>query len=96
MLRESYEVLEIIPYDFDMTLIDTYGLYPLVHFTPVLIGIYIGLKCLNKVTSMFPSKIQYNRNRDLIFVDKINMMGKPKTRIYEVDHLTRTLPFLKS
>lgn len=29
-------------------------------------------------------------------MDKINLLGKVQTRIYEVDHITRTMPFLKS
>lgn len=66
-------------------------------FYPVIfIGLGLSLRFLTRACSSYVSKIQYNSKRDLIFVDRINWNGSAKTHIYEIDHLERNFPFLKT
>lgn len=54
------------------------------------------LKTMRECVNFFPSKIQYNKNKDVVFVDFLSYLGGKRTEAMEVDHLERSIPVLKS
>lgn len=96
LLKEDYELLGVRPGEYDYSLIDSSG-WEFLAYGPIFLGGFaISYKLIHSFLSEFPSKIQYNNSRDLIFVDTVSLTLGTKTNIYEMAHLERDFPFLKS
>jgi hypothetical protein len=77
-----------VPYsDHSAYFFDNYNLTNFSAPMAVFYGGWIGFKAINKIMSTYIVKMQYSKDRELVFVTAIDNYGVVSTKAYETEHL---------
>lgn len=71
--------------------VDKFNSMPIVHSVSLAILLYLNLGILNTFSKNFVTKLQYNRNKDLLFVTSLNEFGSLKEKTYELSNIERVV-----
>lgn len=80
----------------DFESMDYYMMWPLLYFTTTGGFLYITNMYLSRIWAYYPSKIQFNKNKDLLFVENVDFQGFSKETVMEVDHMAIVPPHVVS
>lgn len=79
-----------------MSEIDYYHIAPLFYVSILgLLGLAAN-QAAGNIVSAYPSSIQFNETKDLIFVKRVNQQGSEEEKVFEVDHLEIVPPSIFS
>lgn len=76
---------------FSMNEIDKFGSAPLMHSLGFSALLYLFLKMASSFTSLFVTRMQYNINKDLLFVSVVDELGMIKEKTYELSNVERVV-----
>ena len=93
---DSLAEMGINYFQYEPTSFDTLNLFPVGYGVVFLAGLFINNGLVYKVLKSNVEKIQYNQDKDLVFIRNTGMFGFVQDKVYEMDHLEIKAGYNKS
>lgn len=93
---ETLSELGIEFFQYDPNHFDSLNLFPGTFLMIFLVGFHLNNVLLHKIVKNNVEKVQYNQNKDLIFVRNVGRYGNMENKVYEMDHLEIKAGYNKS